>query len=755
MKKIFLKKYWLAFVSALAVAGGIAWACAGGDWEYERPTNFTAYGLVDSSYRPFFYSFDFYNYIVYDAGHNNRFNSSNVRDWSSYFEYKVANEELDYLLNYASAGVADSAAAFINGKIKVLPPPVRSFKVFLNKNNKVNDFLKYLSLAKKCEKFAVIYWEPWDELPKPKPFADAQKVKNELLSGFDKSKDQFLKQRYWFQLVRYYFFNGPLQQSIDLFEKNSSAFSKTPVFYRTQAFAAGAYYKQKNYSKANYYYSKVYDGCNELKTVAHYSFHPQEQADWKQTLALCKDKNEQITLWQMLGVFYNDEKRSIEEIYKLNPASDKLELLLIRAINKEEVRMTDRNNHSGNELPQLMTDPVNAELLELTGRIARAANTSKPYLWHIAAGYLNTLNGGYETAKAYYGYAEKTVSKNAKAQMQFRLFNLMNKVALAKRIDTKFENEILNDLYWLSNQDPWNTEFRFVEALEWIKAAMAHKYYRQKELVKSECFKYSVSFYLNNANVEAMKAFINKPNKTAYEQLCNKLYDKSLNDLWEYQGIQFTYNDRLIVDKLSDAITAFQRDTANAKKWLMGNPFNGRINDCHDCDHEAQTKVVYTKLSFVKKMKEMKDKILKGEDAYNNAMLLGNAFYNITHYGNARLFYECKVIGSSGHQPFSYIDSSFDNYVIGMQRATEYYNIALTKATNKEQQAKCHYMLAKCERNEWYNKEFYSGKEQSESLKVDFKAWQGFKALKNYSDTRYYQDVINECGYFKTYMSTQ
>ena len=113
------------------------------------------------------------------------------------------------------------------------------------------------------------------------------------------------------------------------------------------AYAAGAYYKLKNYSKANYYYSKVYDGCNALKTVAHYSFHPQEENDWKATLALCANNEEKITLWQMLGVFYSDETRAMKEIYQLNPHSEKLNLLLTRAINKEELRFSGWDPYTG------------------------------------------------------------------------------------------------------------------------------------------------------------------------------------------------------------------------------------------------------------------------------------------------------------------------------------------------------------------------------------------------------------------------
>ena len=77
-------------------------------------------------------------------------------------------------------------------------------------------------------------------------------------------------------------------------------------------------------------------------------------------------------------------------------------------------------------------------------------------------------------------------------------------------------------------------------------------------------------------------------------------------------------------------------------------------------------------------------------------------------------------------------------------------------AKNKEQKAKCLYMIAKCERNEYYNKKYSAIANVWEipEEEVNFIAFDGFVKLKtNYSDTKYYQDVIGECGYFRTYVN--
>ncbi len=570
----------------------------------------------------------------------------------------------------------------------------------------------------------------------------------ELQNGFTKSTDIFLKERYWFQLVRSNFFNGSPQQTVDVFTAAEKNMPHDKIYFRSLSYAAGAYHKIKNYSKANYYYSLVYDSCNELKTSAHYSFHPQEEKDWNTTLAMCRSNNEKATLWQMLGIFYADEQRAISEIYQINPASEKLDLLLARAINKYEQKFS----YKGDNPMYIPLDTAAASGLPvLVTKIATAANTSKPWVWQMAAGYINTLDEKYTAANTWFAKAAKTIPATKAAQAQLRLLKLINTIGQAKRIDDKTEKEVLNDIEWLKNFDGKTIpELRYNDAFAWLKQKMAAKYWRQKEWVKSECFTSSSNFYVDNNRVEALKTFLSKTDKTAYEKLCADLCVKKTDDLFEYQAIQLTY-----ADSLDAAIAKMEKAGAGATIELPGNPFNGKIQDCHDCDHAAAQKIKYTKLSLLKKLKELKDKVNAGSDVYNNAMLLANAHYNISHFGNGRFFYESKILGSDQSDP-SYIDSVFRKMLTGMNVATKYYTLSLQNAATDEQKAKCQYMLAKCQRNQWYFINIYSKGDspygRTENL-PDFIAWDGFKALKQYSNTQYYKDVIKECGYFKTYSS--
>lgn len=733
MKQAFSKKLWIILISVCCVGTGIALACADGWGEEYGTSNFSPEIFVDSAYSPFFYSYQFYYKIGHEEDQDSRFNDVNTREWQAYVKNQLTSAEIYFLLNKASATGIDSAA-----------------KVRKNAGDKnTTAFLAYLQLAKKAEKFALNnVTNPWDYegKAKDKKSFDADALNLDLQSAFSKQTDPFLKERYWFQLVRSCFFNTTPQQAIDYFNSNEKNITRNKMYYRCMAYAAGAYYKLKQFSKANYYYSRVYDSCAEMKTSAHYSFHPQEEKDWNATLALCRNNEEKITLWQMLGVFYSDEQRAINQIYKLNPASDKLDLLLARAINKYEQKF---NQHDGIISDLQVDSTITASLPALIIKIATSTNTGKPWIWQMAAGYLKTLDEKFADAASWYAKAEKSIPNDKAIQAQLRLLKMINTIGGAKHIDSKLESQVLTDINWLKNFDAAAMpQLRYTDAFDWLKRKMAEKYRKQKDFVKAECFTSNSIFYADDKNVEALKSFLGKKDKSAYEKLCADMSAKKINDLFEFQAIRLTYSD-----SLDAAIEKMSKAGGGSDGILPGNPFNGRIQDCHDCDHEAAQKIKYSKLSFLKKILEIKNKIVAGEDVFTNAILLANAHYNITHFGNARFFYESKVLGESHSDPY-YIDSAYRKMLTGMDLATKYYSLALKNAVTDEQKAKCQYMLAKCQRNQWYNDKIYNktGTDAyTEEGMVDFKALAGFKALKQYSNTQYYKDVVRECGYFRTY----
>ncbi|MBA3662876.1 MAG: hypothetical protein H0W61_01520 [Bacteroidetes bacterium] len=726
-----LRKYAITLISLFACVGLVI-ACAGGWWTIEETTNYTPELFVDTAYKPFYYSPDmFYYSINHDEMQNERFNSKVTSDWYNYLDKKYPESEISSLLFKTFAGTPDSLL-----KPSTIPARFANSPLLKQKDKKVTDFLTYLKLAKQAEVFALRNEDDWyyyDDKPRKKR-ESTKEFCNVLSVAYQKSKDKFIKQRLWFQVVRAYFFNSDYGNCVATFNNNASA-EKNTMYYRSMSYAAGALKKKGEIAKANYFYSLVYNGCDELKTTAHYSFKPQEEKDWQQTLALCLNTDEKCTLWQMLGVFYKDEVRSIEEILKLDAASPKLDLLISRAVNKIETELF--SSTVAYESTAYSNTKEAKEKLEELKKVLREAikkgTVKKTWQWHLALGYLQTLSGEFTAAKENYNLASKSAAGNKLVQEEARLLNLVNSVSEVKKLDEATENKFLTEFKWLETAD---NALRKNAIGVWIKTVMSKKYKDQNDFLKAQFYVTTSDYYTSDKDLHAMQSFLLKTKKTPYEQYCQSIYKLGVEDLYEFEAVNKT-----LEDKTDEAIALFEKAPGAAAGNLLSNPFNGGIKDCHDCDHALEQKTKFTKLSTLKKIKEMKEKL--AADPYNNALLLGNAFYSINFYGSSRMFYDCKIM-SAESSAIDMIDSIFVKRLTNMTVPKKYYNMALAAAKTDEQKAKCLYMLSKCERNEWYNQGNGNGD-------VAFVAWNGFKELKKYSATKYYKEIINECGYFKKY----
>lgn len=729
MKKLRNPKQWLLIVALTILGYGVIWACADAGWEDYYDSSFAPEAFVDTAYKPLFYSDLFYYQIGFDNTQNERFNNHIVQEWQSYLSSPQSDTVLSFLLLNASKQYIDSVLAH-----QIVLPIEFSHKIA---KKKMTNFLHFLQYAKANETYAAAPIDPWsyEGSVQTNPFSAEQiALAQDMEKDFKKKMDLFLKQRYFFQLVRSYFFQGQYEQCIAFYQKYQKVFPQNIIAARTLSYVAGAHYRLKQYAQSNYLYSKVYDVAPEFKTLAYFSFHPQEEADWQQTLALCKNVEEQITLWQLLGIYF-DEERAIEKIYALNPKSEKLDLLLSRLINHQENAYAQSND----------TNAINASLqqrLALVSKIAQSNTIAKPYMWYIATGYLYYLQSDYVHAAKYFELSAQTMPQQALPQAQLRLFKLMNKVAAYAHIDAGAETELLPELQWLEQlNDQTIPAFRYIDAYAWLKKSIAKHYVQQNELIKAECFDHTDSFYSNPQNISALKSVLQSP-KNDFEHYCAAIYPYTLGQINEFEAVMLALND-----KLADAIQHMQV-AGDAKDFeLYGNPFNGGIQDCHDCDHAAVQKTKFSKLTFLQKMKEMEQLVVQGKDVYNNSLLLGNAFYNMSYYGNARCFYEGAILVSAFVNPF------FDSMITSSNYARLYYQKALSVATNDEQRAKLTYMLLKCDRNDTYNVS-YTLSDMSYSIDAyeEIPAI-GYGNLNKYKKTAFYRDVLKECGYFRSYVA--
>ncbi|MFN6037561.1 MAG: hypothetical protein ACK452_03765 [Bacteroidota bacterium] len=708
---------------------GIGFAVACGFYESGNNygnSQFSPESIASKKYSPFFFSTDFYYGISHDEMHNSRFNEEICEDWSYYLEHKYSKKSIFSLLIESGKTQIDSISRGLT------PRSLAQNTILKDRTNpKVKAFIDFLKDAKQCEKFAIGDPNSWayygDEKPKPKK--STSEICKKLNLKYLNSTDPFIKKRYWFQWVRACFFNEDYKGTISAFESEKES-EKNTLYYRSLAYYAGAYYKQGLFAQSNYYYSLVFENCDELKPVAHYSFKVQSDNDWTSTLSLCKNDQEKITLWQMLGIFYADELRSINEISAIDPSSEKLDVLLTRAVN-----IAEGANLESAYKPDKQTKGFDKQINAFNNVLK--LNPRYPYKWQMALGYLYALNNQPAESKKLLISAKSTMPNVSLLKAQYRQLNLIAEIQSINNLDEQIENRLLPELAWLRqiSADSNFTHLRTGYTWSWILNKFSYIYRSQGEILKAECLVSNAEFYADMKNCEDMKKFLKNPDKNKFESFCSEVYRYSFEDICEYQGIKMIYQE-----DYSKAVEYFQSAGKEGLKELLSNPFNGGIVDCHDCDHAKPSKIKYTKLETAKRMKEMFSALRN--DNYNNSILLANAFYNMTHYGSSRLFYQCTIINEN-----QYNLNLLANEMYNMNLATKYYKMALESANGNEQRAKCTYMLAKCERNVWYN-EFNN---EIYSQGIDFKAWSSFYSLKKYSSTNFYREVIKECGYFKTF----
>ncbi len=752
MKKTFLNKLLLGFSAVLLFVYGVIYACGGGDWDWDWSfdSNFAPETFVDKSYAPLFLSQEVF-YTGLDTEHNSRFNDEIVQDWKTFLKGKMDAKNIKFFLIDSSATDIDNLEQFYKTKKKNTVSNKWSTIIDLN-DRKISSFITFLSLSKQIEKASLDNNNNWGyNINQRRNFEDFNTLKA-IENRYNTVSDAFLKNRYWFQTIKAYFYSGDNKNTLAFFEKTENKVPKNTLYYRALAYIAGIEYEQKHFAKSNFLYSQVFDKCPAMRVVATYCFHPQEQKDWEESLILAKTKEEKAALWAIQG-YYGDDERAIAEIYKLQPKSEHLDFLLTRLINNQEIKIDKSfKEKSVIENKKRTEDSIHKSAIDLVVTIAQSDKTAKPYLWNVAAGYLETLNGNYVQADKNFDKAESKMPQTPLAISQVRLLRFVNNLSKMDKIDSNNEKTILRDLTWLYNEIPKNNieNFRYQNAIVWSKSYLSAVYRSQKNGVMAELFDRDDSFYDNEKNLQEMKRFLAKDNKTDIEKIAVGVYNVTLDDINNYQAVMATF-----ANKIPGAIDFMKQTNKIQEIKFYGNPFNGGIKDCHDCDHLAYQKKKYSQIDFLNAIKAMQENVAKGDDAYTNSILLGNAFYNITYFGNARMFYDTNIVGYT-YSPYEFRDKIRER-TIDCSLAKMYYQKALAVAKTNEQKAKCHYMIAKCERNEYYNNYYIQGNVKMDpwpSSEINFIAWEGFKTLKNkYAQTQYYQEVIKECGYFKTYVS--
>ncbi len=718
-----------AFISLLLLfnvrhdAGSCGWS----EPDYDMKKFFASEMTNKPLFEPFYFSF---SRLYSDKWYSdiNLSKDDNLNDWVAYCNNKVAKKDIDDLLYMSDA--LDNTKDLATTKYAN-----NAMFVYLSQN-KDKSALDYLYFMKKCAAVAGNVNE-WDEKPSDEQLKINATRVTLLAEGeklYKSAKNNAMKLRFGYQLVRLAHYNKEYQQTIKLYDKYvEPVFAENQVAYWAMGHKAGAIYSLgQDRGMAGYLFSKMFEKSPAKRVNAYYSFKIYDDRDWTRAMELCKNNKEKANLHFLRSI--NPHSVNLEElksIYSLDNQSDYLDVLVVRELNKLE----QANSYHPNEDKTLGKEATTKNIANLKAFLEKIIPENKlknPALFTLGLGYCDYMLGNNAGArKSFANIATSVKTNEVKAQMT--IFELMLQLSELQKVGETEENKLLSDV----------NSTKSMALKEMLRETFA-KIYKKQGNKAQEYLSNNDTYDLQRALptlvlTEDLISFSKKSNHTTYEkELLAKI--KGI-DLQEVKGMNLVK-----LERLEEAIAAFK--LSNSTEKVLRNPLKGRITHIFGDEIKGN----YTRLALAEKMLELKKLADKGGKANISAMLeLGNAFYNSSVYGyswNAVAYTRSNMSYNAG--------SDF----LSMKPAKKYYEKALKEANlakNKELSAQACFMLAKCEQNEYY---FNYG----EAQKSDKNASQNYymyiqpnwgkqmyleKLKKEYENTEFYHQTIKECFYLK------
>lgn len=696
----------------------------------------------------------------------------NILDWKKYFNEKPEIKDIEKLIYPTDKTDLLEIAWYMKKNDYSLLKEKWRYNSLVNhlRETKNINAIEYLVYAKMCEPHVGEY-DNWKN-----PRRDTTGMAGLIESGiknYHSVNDNFLKLRYAFQFIRLAHYSENYTQAVELYAKFVLPLNDTTIInYWTLSLKAGALKHLNREYESNYYYSIVFDRCITRRYIAAKDFRVRSDSSFNRSLELCKNDTEKAAFW-MLTAFKNNSLHleAMKQIYLLNPKSPYLDLLLARELNRVEREIFPNTygfnvNHRNYNTQNFWANLNNRDLLNLVRNYAENRKTLRPELWYLAAGYLCTLAGKPGDATGSYANAKSSWYKNdINGLEKIKLFEEMNYVLLFYELDAGTEKRIMPHLKWLYEQSKQSSEkYKYIgefyvpgrndalSALLYVRSRLAQVYASNGDFIKmhlllgDERFGYDLTDNPKNQPVDNLIAFFDKPKKTDFEKLLERMYVYYKSDLLEIKGTIL-----LSRHKFKEAIIAFNE--AGSFWKLRADPFTYRIKDCLSCDAWDKSKTKYTKLSFSHRMLELDSlAYAEKENAYKYYFLMANGFYNITYFGNS-------WNASSYHRDYDYnqmYNEQKDWEFYDCSIAQKYYEKAMQLTSDREFAAMCIFMMSKCEQNDFYNNLYqFRFKDDKEYFEKKLEYRNNFRKLRGeYSDTEYYKQILNECKYFDIFVNS-
>jgi thioredoxin-related protein len=718
----------------------------------------------------------------------------NAKEWQAVAGTDVAPEDILSIL-YETA--PDSLLNAVKENALKTVFDENSFILALTKpGNKL--LLEYLIFSKQVEA-SENEWnghESWDS--EPGQTAAAKKTKGDYLVLAKKRlsavKTDFLRKRYAFQICRLAF---ELEQ-YNLVEKTYESRYKKFLADDLMNVWSAHYYAialdhDKKAAKANYFYSLCFDACDSKKLRCHQLFHTDENT-FNAALKLAKTPHEKAVMW-IMRIINNPGPalNALQTIVQLDPKSPYLTFLIAREINKLEdwicTPVFTPNLPAACpqwNLQQALVKNMAADLLYLkqfkqfVAQLQQQARGELHQYLTLGLAHLCFISDNNKEGLDFLNSIG--LSENSSIEVQK---NIEKAWVMAKTTDisddifkdqfviychklqrlAKNDNNINKTLYSLLLGVAAEYEKRHDFATAGLLTMKADQFKQRYDPSYAEDFPVTaddnyqkLSYFDKNAtylDIENLIKVLSKAGKSDFEDFITDQPLGSVNLYRDLQGtIAFRQNDLKTAYSVFKKIDAgFWRTHYAYKDCLNEDPFIPKV-----LNKSRNFTYLFDKAKFLKRLLDLQDKARKKSGIAEYALLLGNAYFNCSYFGNSWMMVEygwsCaespteSAVDSLGYTNIyltyklspdrSALNPLKDDNYYNCRLAVQYYRQACDdpKASN-EQKAYALLMLHKCAYLSWELANYHWYDENKPRYTTD----DAIKELYNrYADTRTFKD---------------
>ncbi|MEM1215536.1 MAG: hypothetical protein AAGJ82_07625, partial [Bacteroidota bacterium] len=571
--------------------------------------------------------------------------NGNAEEWRARFCENATLKDIKYLVYEASRfQLEDLRSAMGNSNVNA-----RQRRGIMADNSWARYLLRhqcretvdYLIFAKRCEPYVTLPKNSWESRKIDVP-AMRQLIK---VAGerFLRLGSDYIKLRYAYQAIRLAHYVKDYELTLELVQYYLPKIDNDPSIleYWIMGHEAGALQALGRRPEAAYRYAKIFDKCPSKRESAFRSFRIETDEEWTAALNLCRSDHERASLYVLRANSSSAHLiQELENIYAYDPQHHALEMLMVKEMQHlerdllgEEFNPKRSQNQRRHNIPRANAGERVIELQQLIRQWLREGQLPEPTLWKLALGYLEVLAGDFYYAERTFADVDDLLTRKQKSlREQLDIFRLVLRILTIDEADTDAERELAN----MGNDYDFYAEYPDFSKM--ITDKLRILYREQGSGAKAYLMEYSLAQLKAKPDldiIDELVAICRKPNRTIFEQRLVEYQDGSTI---EYELLDAKAAFLMGQGSLETALRVMKEiPDLEWDNYGQFNPFVRRFKDCVRCPL-PDTVTTYNRGQLIEEMLEIEFEARAATSADVAASYyfdLGEAFYNITYFGNS------------------------------------------------------------------------------------------------------------------------